>query len=182
MFKIKLTLFIGLGLIILGVSRVNAESLSSEVIEAMTDAILDEYKAEQTYSMVIEDFGNVKPFKNIIKAERRHAGMLADLFADYGLEVPESRWDSTNVPRFETVALACEASVQAEKDNAAIYEKYLKLDLPDDIREVITYNMNASVNNHLPAFTRCGSGCGEGTRQGRNPGQGCGGCGRTTND
>ncbi|MBD3285873.1 DUF2202 domain-containing protein [candidate division WOR-3 bacterium] len=180
MFKTKLAVYVGLGLLILGASRLNARTLSSEVIDAMTEAIQDEYKAEQTYEAVLEDFGSVRPFKNIIKAERRHAGMLADLFEKYELEVPESVWDSANVPRFESVAQACEASVQAEKDNAAIYEGYLELDLPDDVREVFEYNMNASLNNHLPAFERCGSGCGGGNQGNRGTGtrgQGCGGCG-----
>jgi hypothetical protein len=40
------------------------------------DALDDEYKAEATYAAVITRFGPVRPFINIVEAERRHAGAL----------------------------------------------------------------------------------------------------------
>lgn len=43
--------------------------------EALRAALDDEYRAEATYAAVITAFGEVRPFINIIEAERRHAGM-----------------------------------------------------------------------------------------------------------
>ena len=47
-----------------------------ETITAMHDALEDEYKARATYRKVIERFGRVRPFVNIIQAEERHIEAL----------------------------------------------------------------------------------------------------------
>ena len=38
-------------------------------------ALDDEYRAEAIYDAVMQKFGEVRPFINIIEAERRHAAM-----------------------------------------------------------------------------------------------------------
>lgn len=53
-----------------------AMSLTPETIAALAEALDDEYKARATYAKVIERFGPVRPFVNIIKAEERHAQAL----------------------------------------------------------------------------------------------------------
>ncbi len=37
----------------------------------------------------------------------------------------------------------------------ALYDRYLDMDLPTDVRTVFTNNRAASLNNHLPASSRC---------------------------
>ena len=127
----------------------------TEILAAMEVAIQDEYKAKLVYVQVMEDFGMVPPFSNIIFAEERHSEALARLFEARGMDVPQSQWDPTQVPSFSSLSEACRAGVTAEIENAEIYQGYLDLDLPADVRKVFENNQAASLERHLPAFERC---------------------------
>ncbi|MGD8361031.1 MAG: DUF2202 domain-containing protein [Gemmatimonadota bacterium] len=126
-----------------------------EILAAMEVAIQDEYKAELVYLQVMEDFGSVPPFSNIVFAEERHSEALARLFQARGVDVPESKWDPSQIPSFSSLSEACRAGVTAEIENAEIYQGYLDLDLPADVRQVFESNQAASLERHLPAFERC---------------------------
>ncbi len=126
-----------------------------EVLAAMAEAIQDEYRAETIYIRVVNDFGEVRPFSNILLAEVRHSEAIARLYQARGLSVPVNPWTLDEVPGFSSVAEACGAGVDAEIDNAEIYEKYFDLELPADVRQVFESNEAASLYNHLPAFERC---------------------------
>lgn len=131
------------------------QSLTAELLAAMALAIQDEYHAENVYQRVLADFGNVFPFSRIVNAERRHSAAIAGLYRNRGLDAPVSEWNLGNVPRFDSVQAACAAAAQAEIDNIAIYDTYLELELPTDVRNVFTNNRAASLYNHLPAFEAC---------------------------
>jgi hypothetical protein len=128
---------------------------TSEITIAMERAIQDEYHAEAVYKRVLADFGEVWPFSNIVQAEARHAAAVAGLFTKRGLEIPASQWNLDNVPRFNSVAEACAAAAQAERDNIALYDEFLKMTLPRDVDNVFTNNRRASLQAHLPAFETC---------------------------
>jgi hypothetical protein len=122
--------------------------------KALLMALEDEYKAWSVYDQVIADFGAVRPFTSIQKAEENHIAALVTLFEGYGLDVPANEWVG-NVPTFDTLAEACEAGVQAEIDNAALYDQLFSMvDNPDLVR-VFTALQSASQDQHLPAFERC---------------------------
>ncbi len=131
-----------------------ASSLSEEEKTALGLAIDDEYKARATYAGVISKFGNVRPFTNIIDAEEQHISSLKSLYSAYGLEVPEDKW-AGNAPEFDSVQEACAAGVQAEIENAALYENISKTVDNQDILDVFERLGKASEENHLPAFQRC---------------------------
>ena len=132
-----------------------AEMQDQAVLAAMEEAIQDEYKAELIYKKVLDNFGSVRPFSNIINAEVRHSEALARLFQARGLPVPQSKWSDEQIPGFSSLTEACQAGVTAEIENAEIYEKYFSLDLPSDVRMVFENNQRASLENHLRAFQRC---------------------------
>ncbi len=121
----------------------------------MQTTIRDEYRAETIYEGVVADFGPVLPFTNVLTAEIRHSASLAALFRSRGLAVPVNSWTSSTVPHFPSVAAACVGGVGAERENIALYDQYLGLALPADVRRVFENNRSASVVNHLPAFERC---------------------------
>lgn len=129
--------------------------MSETLTEVLTEAIEDEYKARATYRRVLEEFGDVRPFSNIIEAEQRHIDALLVLFTEYGLRVPEDNWpDRVETPA--TLLAACQAGVAAEIDNAAMYDRLLAAsgDFPD-VQSVLRNLQRASQKNHLPAFQRC---------------------------
>lgn len=125
------------------------------ILSAMEEALQDEYRAEAIYLTVMDGFGEVRPFSNIIYAEVRHSDAIGRLYEARGMAIPASIWGQDDVPTFSALSAACQAGVQAELDNAAIYDQYLGLDLPWDVRRVFESNRAASLNNHLPAFQRC---------------------------
>ena len=131
------------------------EDLSEGEIEALGKAIDDEFKARATYEKVIADFGEIKPFSNIINAEVNHINELKVLYDKYSLDVPEDKWTG-NIDSFETFEDACAVGVEAEILNADLYDElFLSVD-NEDITQVFTTLRDASRLKHLPAFERCG--------------------------
>lgn len=153
-------------------------TLPAAVRAALLEALDDEYKAYAAYAAILDRFGEVRPFANIIEAEQRHATALIALMRKYGMEVPDNPYltgDKPLPPLPASVEEACRQGVEAEVENAALYRDRL---LPAvagyaDITRVMTNLSEASANNHLPAFQRCaGRGGGGGHGRGHGGGQG----------
>lgn len=128
--------------------------LSEPEIQALSDALDDEYKSYATYAQVIADFGPERPFVNIVEAEERHFSALLALFAAYGITSPKDRWRG-HAPHFSSLHAACVAAVQGEIDNVAIYDRVLNSTTRPDILRVYRALREASLERHLPAFRRC---------------------------
>ena len=120
--------------------------------EMLVYAIEDEYLAQAEYDVIMDTYGIQKPFSNIIKAEATHISLLEPLFEEYGVSVPAKDWESL-VALPESLDSAYAIGVEAEEKNIAMYESFLKENLPDDVREVFEALMNAS-EKHLAAFQR----------------------------
>jgi len=136
--------------------------LSGITVEAMHEALGDERRARAFYAAVVERHGQRRPFSNIIHAEERHAAALIALFERYGLDVPEDtpEFAPEDVPA--TFAAACEAGAQAERDNAAVYDRWLDKVAEPDVRQVMLALRAGSLEHHLPAFERHTSAGGRG--------------------
>ena len=134
---------------------------------ALEAALQDEHHAEAVYAAVIAKFGQVRPFSNIIAAERMHAAEVAAVMLAHGIDATNNKLlrdpaIAAQIPA--TVAEACALGVKAEIANKDLYDKSL---IPaaagyPDIIAVFTRLREASQNNHLPAFQRCGGGGGPG--------------------
>lgn len=124
------------------------------VVAAMQDGLADEQDAYAVYAAVIEQFGNVRPFTNIQKAEAQHIAAWEFLFDRYGIAAPEAA--QSEAPQFASLADACQAAAEAEIANRGLYDQMLDTmaDYPD-MTQVVTQLRTASDNNHLPAFERC---------------------------
>jgi hypothetical protein len=140
---------------------IHAQQLDKKTEQALIEAINDEYKARATYQKVMDKFGSVQPFSNIIKAEATHVAELKPLFSKYGIEVPKDEWYD-KVPEFNTLQEACSAAVQAEIDNVKMYDEFFKFVKEKDIIDVFKRLRAASQDKHLPAFQHCADGGGRG--------------------
>lgn len=116
----------------------------------LTYALQDEYLARAEYRVVMETFGDRRPFSNIIQAEDQHIAMLTPLLNQYGVPLPT---DAYTFSAPDTFQAALQAGVQAEKENIAMYELFLRQELPVPVRQVFTHLRDASYN-HLGAFER----------------------------
>ena len=118
-------------------------------------AVYDEFKAYETYSKIIEQFGNISPFINIKEAEAIHYGALIQLMQKYNVEVPINDWAVNGVQIPNTVVECCELGVAGEIDNISMYNHLLGYATDSDVIDVLYKLQAASYNNHLPAFRNC---------------------------
>ena len=128
--------------------------LTSDAIAALTAGLADEVNAYDAYAQVIAQFGPVSPFVQIQQAEASHMAALEAAFTRYGVAVPDVA--PTLTINASTLAEACAIGVQAEINNAALYDGWIGAvsDYPDLV-QVFTALRNASLNSHLPAFQAC---------------------------
>lgn len=91
-----------------GTENTSMAALTGTEIDALHEALDDEYRAWATYDRLIADFGEAPPFSHIREAEARHIDALRNLFARYGLPIPENPWPG-RVPRYGSLQEACSA-------------------------------------------------------------------------
>jgi hypothetical protein len=124
--------------------------------EMLTYAIQDEYVAQAEYNAIIAKFGAVRPFSNIVKAESTHINLLTPLFNTYGYQVPAN--DAASYVAIPATLIESKAvGVTAEKNNIAMYQAFLKEDLPADV-QIVFERLLAASENHLKAFENVSTG------------------------
>ena len=128
-----------------------AEGKTTLSVEQMlTYAIQDEYLARGEYALIIGEYGSIRPFTNIVVAEERHIEWVTELFDVFSYSVPKDT-ARMYVVLPKDLKSSFETGVQAEIDNIAMYESFLKTDLPEDVRDLFERLQQAS-ENHLRAF------------------------------
>lgn len=160
-----------------------AGSLDAKAKDAVLAALDDEYKAQSLYKAILAKHGDVRPFSNIINAEKHHSEMLIDILKNYGQAIPQNPYENGVKPKLTapaTLLEACQIGVAAEIENVALYDDQLLPAVSEysDITDVMVRLRDASEERHLPAFERCvsrggtmGQGGGKGHRQGRGQGR-----------
>ncbi len=124
--------------------------LDAEEQAILAEFLIDEHKALAIYETIMADFGEVAPFTAIARAERNHIAALERIYTRYSIDLPAI--PTFDIPSFTSIEGAAAAAVQAEVDNAALYDRLLSgIDNADVVR-VATNLRNASLNNHLPAL------------------------------
>ena len=128
---------------------------NGDIIEqVLRIACYDEYRANAYYQKVIDTFGAVTPFSNIVQAEVRHYSMLESLCAKYGVQPPINDWYDKIVIG-SSILECCQDGINAEIANIEMYDHLLPYIDAADIRDVFYREQAASYNNHLPAFEQC---------------------------
>jgi len=138
--------------------------------EALQAALDDEYRARATYRAVLDAFGEVRPFINIVESEERHIQALKRQCEKHEISVPSDKW-AGHVSAPQSLEQACQDAVKAERENASLYEKLIEAAIGyPDVQETFRRLRAASQERHLPAFERAAGreeGYGEGDRGGR---------------
>ncbi|MED4015594.1 DUF1259 domain-containing protein [Sutcliffiella cohnii] len=127
-------------------------AISLTLPQMLTYALQDEYLAQARYNNIIATFGNIRTFVQIKEAEMRHISALLPLFERYQVPLPIDISQSL-VTTPDNLKAAYAAGVQGEIENISMYDKFLTMNIPTDVRNVFTQLRNASVN-HLAAFER----------------------------
>lgn len=152
--------------------------LSTEVTptdaSALAMALDDEYRAEAMYEAVMAVHGEVRPFSNIIQAERRHSQRVREEMNRLGIDHSQTNPFIGTITAPASLLEACEQGVDAEIENIALYDKILPTITDPQVKATLTDLQWASRERHLPAFQRCvyrggepGMGPGHGSGRGR---------------
>lgn len=120
--------------------------------EMLNYAIEDEYLAKAEYESIMEEYGEIRPFTNIMKAEETHIKLLKPLFEKYDIKIPNEE-TSDYIIKVSSLKETFKVGAEAEINNIAMYEKFLQMDLEDDVKDVFVKLMEAS-KNHLEAFEK----------------------------
>ncbi|WP_078551639.1 ferritin family protein [Bacillus alkalicellulosilyticus] len=127
-------------------------ALTLSLPQMLTYALQDEYLAQARYDNILKNFGYIRTFAQIKEAELKHINALLPLFERYQIPIPDDE-SQLVVSTPESIKAAYASGVQGEIENISMYEKFLTLTIPDDVRTVFTQLRNASFN-HLAAFER----------------------------
>lgn len=115
-------------------------------------AIQDEFLAKKRYLLAMEKFGSQRPFINIYSAEENHIRYLMPLFKKYNVELPTDKSNEyVKIPA--NIKESIKDGIQGEVENIAMYERFLKENIPGDVKTIFNFLRNAS-KNHLQAFQR----------------------------
>ena len=128
--------------------------LEAQEVRGLLLALNDEYHAVAVYTSVMEEFGEVRPFVNIRRAEYNHVDALTRLFDAYRVPLPDNPWLG-QVDGFAGLQEACSTGVAAEIANRDLYTVLFDSTERTDITRVYEALQSASEENHLPAFQRC---------------------------
>lgn len=135
-------------------NQVENETITQSSVQEILDlAYIDELKAESIYQYVIQEFGNQRPFTNIVQAEAKHSQTILNLYSQFNLEPPQAT--TFSAPKFTSLQDACQKAAAAEELNIAMYDDLLEQTKEESIISVFQNLRNASLQNHLPAFKRC---------------------------
>ena len=133
-------------------AKASREDSTLEVKEMLLYAIQDEYLANKEYEIIMDEYGQQRPFSNIKKAEERHISMLKEVLFKNGIDIPKD--DSSEYVKLpNSIDEAYRLGVEAEIENIAMYERFLQQELTVDARRAFEALKNAS-ENHLRAFRK----------------------------
>ena len=102
--------------------------MNNALAELLNEALLDEYKARDTYQKIIDTFGPVRPFINIVEAEQTHIEFLLPLYEKYAIPLPPEP-DPERITAPDSLLKACEMGIEAEMANIAMYDRFTKRSL-----------------------------------------------------
>lgn len=126
----------------------------SILARVLNEALMDEYQARDTYRKIIQTFGPVRPFVNIVKAEQVHIRALLTLYDRYLIPPPPAP-DPDRVAVPDSLLSACQRGVEGELANVAMYDRLLAVVGLADVAQVLRRLQSASRDHHLPAFQHC---------------------------
>lgn len=123
--------------------------------EQLTVALNGERDSLAFYQAVLAKFGpSTMPFATIAKAEVRHETAILNLFAKYGIPVPQNPYKPENYAVPTSVALAAKMAADKEREDALVLADLARAATQPDVKRVLTNLERANRLNHIPAFLR----------------------------
>ena len=121
------------------------------VLSALDSALRSKFKTCALYRMVLQAFGPVKPFKDLLKIEEKYRLVLTGLARRYDRPSPADEWEGQVAIPVSFVE-ACEEAIQQERENDRLYTSLLDQIADPAQRRVLMRMRNVSQISQLPSF------------------------------
>ncbi|NKB56972.1 MAG: DUF2202 domain-containing protein [Alphaproteobacteria bacterium] len=119
--------------------------------EALKLALRSKFKTCALYHMVLQAFGPVQPFKDLLKIEDKYRMVLEGLARRYDVSAPPNEWEGQVAIPVSFVE-ACEEAIELERENDTLYLDLLSREENPALRRVLMRMRNVSQISHLPSF------------------------------
>lgn len=130
-----------------------AAPVNDATADALRATLEDELTARAFYGAILAKHGNVQPFTNIMRAEERHAQAIRTLMERH--QVAGDSVTARALPEIPATVPECaKLAAQLERDNIALYDRFIQATAEADIKAAFERLRAASLDNHLPAFER----------------------------
>ena len=101
-----------------------------------------------------------KGFRDVLKGNKKIEDIMGSSSLQAFIVSIVNFFIAKSINRKKYLVVSNEAGLHVDvgsnlANDIAIYDKFLKLNLPDDVRKVFENNRSASLNKHLPAFSNC---------------------------
>jgi len=121
------------------------------VLKALDSALRSKFRTSALYRMVLQAFGPVQPFKDLLKIEEKYKMILTGLARRYDRALPTDEWEGQIAIPVSFVE-ACEEAIQLERENDRLYTALLdQIDDPALCR-VLMRMRNVTQVSHQPSF------------------------------
>lgn len=121
------------------------------VLKALDSALRSKFKTCALYRMVLQAFGPVQPFKDLVKIEAKYRLVLAGLARRYEHPTPTDEWEGQVAIPVSFVE-ACEEAIQLERENDRLYTSLLEQTNDAALRRILMRMQNVSQVSHQPSF------------------------------
>lgn len=125
------------------------------VTDMLRWAAEDEYLAHGEYAAIMQKFGTMRPYDNIMAAEEQHLSWLKAEYKTRGLAFPVDG-SAAHIVVPADLKAAAQAGVDAEIANIAMYKAFLarpELAKPENASvKTLFQNLMRASENHLRAF------------------------------
>ncbi|MDO5022230.1 MAG: hypothetical protein Q4E07_02680 [Eubacteriales bacterium] len=156
--KTKITALL-LALTIIGTGFVFTANAEAIELQALYD---EEAAAFNFYQSVIAQFGNIRPYANILNAEKNHIEAVKTLAQNEKFELNLNT--ENKALSFNSLEDARQAAIALEQEDIALIKSLLEDESLDDYSKNILSNLLRASENHLRALEQNAS-----SLQGQNP-------------
>ena len=122
-----------------------------QVHDALDSALRSKYRTCALYRMVLQAFGPVQPFKDLLKLEEKYRLVLNGLARRYAHTGPADEWEGRIAIPVSFVE-ACEEAIQLERENDRLYGALLERTADPALHRLLTRMRNVSQITHRPSF------------------------------
>jgi hypothetical protein len=130
-----------------------SNNLTAEEIEFLNTAYKDEVKCQYYFKKVMEKFPDAG-FAKIFNSEQNHVTTLETIYNKYGLEIPKDMdFSALLIP--SSLSEVCVIGLKFEKDNAEMYQKFLKTVTNTVLKTVFEDLRDITINRNIPAVEKC---------------------------